>query len=451
MARRGSPLGVRLALAFVAVAVLAVAILAALAVVLGGHDINVMVQQRRDDLTRSLLVDAASTYNTGAPGWSDADLRPALDLASQSGTDVAVLDVDGRTVASTFANPDRVSQAHRSPIVVDGTRIGTLVVRFNQRGLVASADNLRHSLTHALIGAAGLAAILALVVGLLVARRLTQPVERLIAAVRAMTAGDREARVGLVRHSPSELNELAGAFNGMADTMARQEQLRRGVVADVAHELRTPVAILQANCEALLDGVVEHTPAQTQSLHEEVLRLAGMVDDLQALASAEAAALHLRLGPCDLAGVVEGAVDAVTTQLTAAGLSIRQRLEATPIDGDPARLHQATTNILVNAMKFTPAGGSIEVAVTAVDGVARLAVRDTGVGIDADDQLHVFDRFWRGRNASEVAGSGIGLSVVAELVRAHHGTVEIDSELGHGTTVTVSIPLAAAAEATSSS
>jgi hypothetical protein len=139
MSRRSNPIAVRLALSFVAVAIAAVAIVAGLAVVLGGHDINVMVQQRRNDLTASLLVDAASTYSTGQPGWSDADLRPALDLAAQSGTDVAVLDTDGRIVASTFANPNQASNVHRSAINVDGQRTGTLIVKFNHRGMVASS------------------------------------------------------------------------------------------------------------------------------------------------------------------------------------------------------------------------------------------------------------------------------------------------------------------------
>jgi two-component system sensor histidine kinase BaeS len=443
MTKRSGSLAVRLALSFVAVAVLAVAIGAVLAIALSGHDINVMVQQRRADLTRSLQVAAASTYNSGTPGWSDADLRPALALAAQSGTNVAVLDQNGHTVATTIADPTRAVGAHRSPIILDGSQIGTLVVKFNRRGLVASADNLRTSLLRAVIGAAGLAAVLALLIGLLVSRRLTQPVERLIVAARAMTAGDRGTRVGRLDHSPSELQDLGQAFDGMADTIGREEQLRRGVVADVAHELRTPVAILQANTEALLDGVVEHTPQQTMSLHEEVLRLALMVDDLQALASAEAAVLDLRLGRCDLATIVAASIESLLAQLAVAGLTVQQRLDPTPVDGDPTRLHQVATNILSNAIKFTPPGGTVTVAVAPVDGLAKLDVIDTGVGILPVDQPHVFERFWRGGNASDVAGSGIGLSVVVELVRAHRGSVSVDSEPGRGTHVTVTIPLSA--------
>jgi two-component system, OmpR family, sensor histidine kinase BaeS len=439
-ARRSRPLAARLALSFVAVAVLAVAIGAALAVVLSGHDINTMVQERRTDLTRSLLVDAASTYNSGQPGWSDADLRPALALASQSGTDVAVLDVNGHTVASTIADPTRATDAHRSPITINGAQIGTLVVKFNQRGLVKSADDLRSSLSKALVGAAGLAAVLALFIGLVVARRLTGPVERLIVAARSMAAGDRDARVGHLERTPSELQELGVAFDRMADSVVRQEQLRRGVVADVAHELRTPVAILQANTEALIDGVVDHTPQQTMSLHEEVIRLAVMVDDLQALASAEAAALDLHLGACDLSRIVDGAIESLRIQLAAADLTMQRRLDPAMIDGDPARLHQVVTNILSNAIKFTPAGGTVTIDLGVVDGEARLEVSDTGVGIPGPDLSHVFERFWRGRNTADVAGSGVGLSVVAELVSAHHGTINVDSEPGRGTRVVVRIP-----------
>lgn len=136
MLKRGDTLAVRLALSFVAVAVLAVAIGAALVVALAGHDVNVMIKERRSDLSRSLAVDAASTYNSGQAGWSDADLTPALELASQSGTDVAILDNDGHTVASTISDPTLLSDSHRRPITLNGQQIGTLVVKFNHRGLV---------------------------------------------------------------------------------------------------------------------------------------------------------------------------------------------------------------------------------------------------------------------------------------------------------------------------
>jgi len=171
---------------------------------------------------------------------------------------------------------------------VHGQRVGAAVIKFRGSGLGGAEENLRSALLRAIAGAAGLAALLALLTGLLLARRITRPVERIITVTRAMGGGDRAARVGPVT-APGELRELATAFDQMADTLDRQEQLRRDLVADVAHELRTPVAILQAGHEALLDGVVEPTPDQLTSLRDEVLRLARMVDDLQTLAAADAA------------------------------------------------------------------------------------------------------------------------------------------------------------------
>lgn len=439
-----APVARRLAVAFVAMAVLAVVIVTGLVIALGGRDINAMVQERREDLTRSLRANAAATYNTGTPGWSDVDLQPALDLAARSGTTFAVLDNHGNVVASTIGDPSIMASAARSPITVRDQRIGTLVVSYTDRGLVDSADDLRFSLTKAVVGAAALASLLAVIVALLVARRLTRPVVQLIRATRSMSEGDRGVRVGHLANAPRELEELAASFDSMAGALTEQDQLRRNLVSDIAHELRTPVAILQANCEALLDKIVPHTPAQTASLHEEVLRLAGLVDDLQSLASADAASLHLSLVPCDLAVIADVAVDAMAPRIKAADLTVTRALEPALIDGDPVRLHQAITNVLTNAQKFTPAGGRINVDLTSRSGRARLAVSDTGPGISGEDQAHIFERFWRGRNAGSTAGSGIGLAVVAQLVDAHGGSVAVDSQPGIGTSIVLSFPLVGA-------
>ena len=436
------PIWLRLTLSYVGVALLAVLILAAITAVFSERYVNVLVSERRDDLTRSLLVDAAATYNTGQPGWADVDLRPALDLAARSGTDVAVVDNNGVVVAATFTDPRHAASTMQAPILVGDQQVGTLYVKFNGRGLVESADSLRRSLLHADVAAAGVAAVIALVAAVIVARRLSAPVRTLTAAAGAMSRGNRQVRVGELAKAPAELSELAATFDRMAATISHEERLRRDLVADVAHELRTPVAVLQANCEALLDGVVPHTPAQTASLHEEVLRLAAMVDDLQTLASAEAAALHLVREACDLATVTEMAIDAMQAKAAAANVHLSRELTSAVMEGDPTRLHQIVTNLLSNAVKFTPAGGTVHVLVRPDTRTARLVVADTGPGIDAEELPHVFDRFWRGQQAAEATeGTGIGLSIVAELVRAHSGEINVDSLPGEGTTVTVTFPL----------
>jgi two-component system, OmpR family, sensor histidine kinase BaeS len=434
--------GLRLALAFVAVAVLAVALVAVLAVLFTDKDIAALVQQRRDDLIRSLAADAVSTYNTGKPGWTDVYLSPALELAASDGAQAAIFDGRGKVVASTLATSGGTSRLDRRPLILDGRRIGTLLVRFTGQGVGASANNLRVSLIRAVIGAAGLAAVLALLVALAVSRRITRPVIRLIDSARAMGRGDRQARVGDVPGAPAELRELAVTFDQMADTVAAQEQLRRDLAADIAHELRTPVAVLQANTEALLDGVVAHTPEQTASLHEEVLRLGRMVEDLQTLAAAEAAALQLSLRPCDLAQIAAAAAEDWEASFAAARISFQRELEPTPVLADPGRLHQVIANLLSNALKFTPSGGRVQMLLSQAGGQARLEVRDTGPGISAEDQPLVFDRLWRGAQAAQITGSGIGLAVAAELTRGHQGTIGLTSEPGKGSQFTLTLPLA---------
>jgi two-component system sensor histidine kinase BaeS len=435
-----SSLAMRLTLAFVAVSVLAVLIVTGLAVILGGQGISAMVQERRADLTHSLAANAVATFNTGErPGWDDADWAPALDLAARNGTDVAVLDAAGRLVVATPNNPLDAPGAQRSPIEVSGRPVGTLVVSFNGRGLSQSADHLRHSLMSAVVGAAGLAALLALAVALAVSRRLAAPLLRLIASTEAMRDGARSVRVGPVPRAPQELRDLAATFDQMADDLARQERLRRELAADVAHELRTPIHALQVNLEALMDGVVPHTLEQTESLHEEVVRLAERVTDLQVLANADAAALALHVQSCDLDRIVVSAVDALPAGQDRSRVICD--LAPTPVDADPSRLRQVITNVLVNACKFSPPDGEVLVQVRPAREGAQLRVTDQGPGIDPADLPRVFDRFWRGSRTAQVPGSGIGLTIVDQLVRAHHGSVRIESEPGCGTTVIVTLPL----------
>jgi len=439
---RGSTLGLRLALAFLSVALAAVALLAGLTAALAAADVASLTSQQRTDLTRAIAVAAAAAVSSTGDNWASADLSPVLDLATRTGAEVQIRDQQGRVVISSRGFAAQAGAPEQSAaILVGGEPVGEAVVRFTNSGLASADHALQSDLLRAIFGAAGLAAVLALLTGLAMARRITRPVERIIAVTRAMGRGERTARVGDVV-APGELRELATAFDHMADTRDRQDQLRRDLVADVAHELRTPVAVLQAGHEALLDGITEPTPDQLASLHDEVLRLARMVGDLQTLAAADAAALHLSRRPCDLAGIAADAADSLAGQFEAAGITFDRQLTAVDIDADPRWLHQVVTNLLTNALKFTPAGGHVAIEVGPADGKAVLTVTDTGPGIPADELPRIFDRFWRGRQAAQTSGSGIGLAVAAELARAHEGQLTARSQPGHGTELTLTLPRA---------
>jgi two-component system, OmpR family, sensor histidine kinase BaeS len=188
--------------------------------------------------------------------------------------------------------------------------------------------------------------------------------------------------------------------------------------------------------------VVEASPDQLTSLRDEVLRLARMVDDLQTLAAAEAATLQLSLRRCDLAEVTAAATDSLAGRFEAADLSVERQLAPAPVMADPRWLHQVITNLLTNALKFTPAGGRVRIETETAGPGAVLRVTDTGAGIPADELPHIFERFWRGRQAAQTSGSGIGLAMAAELAQAHGGQLTASSQPGQGTEMTLSLPAA---------
>ena len=331
------------------------------------------------------------------------------------------------------------SQTVTVPIVVNGQDVGSARLTL-PAGMDPSVATLRQSMLTTLAAGAALAVALAVLAAAFVARRLSRPVVALTAATRAFADGDPRAGE-LVRAGPGELGELAEAFTTMASTIRRQDEVRRAVVADVAHELRTPVTILRGQTEAILDGVSEPTPERLVSLHDEVLRLERLTDDLATLSAADAAALSLHRAPVDLAELARRSLDALAPVLDDAGLSARLDVgHAVVVAGDDTRLVQVVTNLVNNAAKFTPPGGSVTLTVARVDDEAVLTVADTGPGISADDLPHLFERFWRGSAARVHRGTGIGLSVVRALVLAHGGTVTADSPPGWGARFTVRLP-----------
>ena len=212
----------------------------------------------------------------------------------------------------------------------------------------------------------------------------------------------------------------------------------------MAHELRTPVAILQAETEALVDGVSAPTPDALVSLHDESLRLGRMVQDLQTLASADAAGLSLERSRVDFAAVAAGAADSLAGRFSASGVRLERDLSPAIVWADPSRLRQIVANLLANVAKFTPPGGTVRLTVGIRDRWARMDVSDTGPGVPVDEQERVFERFFRGSAGRKAGGSGIGLAVVKDLVEAHGGQVALETP-GYrpgGACFVVRIPLA---------
>ena len=436
---RGNTLGLRLTLAFLGVALAAVALIAVLTAVFSAADVSSLASRQREELALAFAEQASSAWQQHQ-SWADADLKPLIDFAAQTGVQLQVRDTGGRTVAETSGFAAAPGPTTSAPVLVDGRQEGSVLVGLTASGLGGADAILRTALLRAIAGTAGLAALLALVTGLGVSRRITRPVARLIAVTRAMATGDRSARAGEIK-APGELRELAAAFDQMADTLDYEDKIRRDLVASVAHELRTPVAILQAGHEALLDGVTEPSPEELGSLRDEVLRLARMVDDLQTMAAADAAVLQLTREPHDLAAIAGSAADSLARRFETAEVTLNRQLAPAPVLADERWMHQVATNLLGNALKFTPAGGTVTISTRQDGPSAVLEVADTGVGIPADELPRIFDRFWRGQAAAQTSGSGIGLAIAAEIVSAHGGTLTAASQPGEGTRLTLTVPI----------
>ncbi|WP_160668541.1 sensor histidine kinase [Pseudarthrobacter sp. ATCC 49987] len=438
-------LGKRLLLAFVLVAVSSVLVLVAAALIGVDRGVHAAQQADREQLAAAAAAAAAGAYQQ-AGGWDGADLSRSLAIGDAASARLNIVDADGNVLAGS-GNPARgnAGQADSSgqgavtaDVVVDGTRVGA--VRVSLGGIGGNGGTRILDVAWTWIAVAAVVALtMAVAASWFVTRRLVRPIRSMTEAARSFGAGNRNVRTAGA--APGELGDLAHAFNDMADAVVRSDTERRNLTADVAHELRTPLAALQAGLEELRDGLIEPTPAGLAGLHDQSLRLGRVVADLAELSDVETAALSLDLAPVDLAALAADALSRSEPQLRAAGLATELE-SAGPVwvraDGD--RLHQAVGNLLANTARYCRKGDRVTLKALADGGEAVLTVADTGPGIPAEELPHIFDRLWRGRAAEQIAGSGIGLALVREIVTSHGGTVQAASTPGEGTTIALHLP-----------
>lgn len=443
----------RLGAAFAGVGIAAAALTAILVNLAFGSRFTGYLDAQQQVRERQLVAILADSY-VRSNGWDTEDLRSLTPLAFMDGGTLRLLDASGQTMWAP--SPDQLlgqmaemhrqmmgsgvlGPEHRLPVSVGGNVVGTAIVQLPATGLLPQDVSFRSSVNRLLLFGGLAAGLLALLLGIVLARPATAPARELARAARGFASGDRSRRVRY--DTPDEFGEMARAFNAMGDAVEEEDRLRRDFAAEVAHEVRTPLAIIRSQIEAIQDGVVEADPPTVASLHDETLRLTRLMGDLETLASAEAAGFSLSPKSTSLGRLLEECARGFAGPFETEGVRLHLELDDVVADVDPNRMRQVVSNLLSNALKFTPSGGCVDLELRSRDGQAVITVTDTGHGIAPDDLPRVFDRFFRGQGV-RASGSGIGLTVVRELVEAHGGSVEVSSRPGAGAAFTVRLPTA---------
>jgi len=420
----------RLAIALCAVAVIAVG----LATLLANHGVDPRLNEAaRARLERSaghMAEVAAAVYKTEG-GWTTRATDTLRHLAALDELGLVIHRADG---GQTVVRPLRGPTSGDERVVVDGKIVGLVRISPESGSLLTPEEShLQHSLDRLHLVAAIASVVAALVIALLLAETLSRPLRRIRRTAEEIEHGNLEARVA--PGGDAEMRAVGHALNRLAETLDHEEQLRKQSVADLAHELRTPVHGLLSRIEAAQDGVLADEEANLAAMHTEAVRLARLLDDLSRLSEAERPGLLVEKRKVDLAEVAQAAATTFAPRFADSGIDFSTSIASAAVSGDPDRLGQIVDNLLSNALRYSETGGQVRLRVERDGGHAVLEVSDTGIGIAPDDLKHIYKRFWRGERSRSrtTGGTGIGLAIVNELVRAHDGRIEVDSEVGTGT------------------
>ena len=343
------------------------------------------------------------------------------------------------------------------PIQVSGTTAGTLYVlttgttgrgRMGQGGstaplLATAEETFLRNVNDSLWKAGLISAVVALIIGLLLTRQITRPVKALITGVRHIASGELSYRVTV--SSRDEIGELADSFNSMATTLEKADHSRRQLTADIAHELRTPLTIIEGTVDGIIDGVFEPDNRHLESIREQTVLLTHLIKDLRDISLAESGQLKPDKVPTEPAELIRRVITGHEPAAKEKGIRLHfEETTALPeTEIDPVRIEQVLSNLTVNAIRHTPAGGSVTFTADISGDELAISVTDTGEGIEAEDIPHIFERFYRpgtSRSRRE-GGTGLGLAIVKQMVEIHGGRVTVESAKGTGSTFRVFLPL----------
>ena len=463
--RRQIPLALKLGLAFTAATLISVVVV---------YFIMAMsITRQFDDYSEAntehyaqQMVNMLTSYYSQAQTWIGSDRLFYINTRIRIGSQI----IEGQTMLwdarFSLANeegyifistePERYQQmltpeeeATGNPIlfeqvrmnVVELVRVGTLVLLSAGPDLEArELEFLTSARRSALLGG-GLASSAAVFLFLVMISQVLSPLHKLTRATERIADGDLPERVSLRAHD--EFGQLGFSFNQMLENLRRSETVRKTMTADIAHELRTPVTIIQGTLEAVLDGIYEASNETIGTIYEETLLLSRLIDDLRDLALAEAGELTLKKEPTDIVELVRQVGEsALVSTDEAPDLQVREGAGIPAIEVDPKRIRQVMANLIGNAVRYTPADGEIFINVRRVGDEVEVCVSDTGPGILEEDIPHLFERFYRGDPArNRVGGTGLGLAIVKQWVEAHGGRIWAENRTTVGARFTLRLPI----------
>jgi len=390
---------------------------------------------------RTFPTPAAQTPDTsflGSHQPGNPDQRGGFGLANAQGIVVVSADPNYPVGSSVLQN----TLLAGAPVTVIGKRVGTILRASQPPGFNTQETQFLQNTNNALIYAVGGSLLVALLIGIILSRTLTRPLKALTEAAHRISQGKLEQQV--IVKSNDEIGQLAAAFNRMSQEVAHENQLRRQMTADIAHDLRTPLTVISGYIESMRDGVLKPTPQRLSLIYSEIERLQNMVGDLRMLSLADAGELSLnpqQISPKTLldkaAALFKHQADqqAVTIAVKAAG-------DLPEIRVDEARMMQVFGNLITNALRYTPPEGKITLSAQLSGRSMEICVQDTGAGIDPEELPYIFERFHRADQSrhTETGESGLGLAIVKALIESHGGTVSAESIFGQGTTIHLMIP-----------